>query len=301
MKPFLLVFPGMERLAAALAAELDAERAPVALHRFPDGETLVALPPDLDGRDAALLVGLRDPDRQALALRFAAVTARELGARRVGLIAPYMAYMRQDARFAPGQAVSAPIFARFLEEGVDWLTTLDPHLHRIPSLDALFSIPARRAVAAPAIARWVAANVPDAALLGPDGESGQWVREAARLAGLPFEVLTKRRSGDFEVTLSAPSARLARTHTPVVVDDIASSGRTMARAVALLREAGARAPVCVVTHAIFAGDALEVIMAAGAARVVSTTSLPHPTNAIEIAPQLAAETRALGWGAAPEG
>jgi ribose-phosphate pyrophosphokinase len=104
----------------------------------------------------------------------------------VGLVAPYLGYMRQDKRFHPREAVSAPIFAGFLDECFDWVMTADPHLHRNPSLSALFRIPAYRVATAPLLADWIAANVPEAVLLGPDSESQQWVAEVARLAGRPY-------------------------------------------------------------------------------------------------------------------
>lgn len=297
MTPLILSFPGNERLAANLAQALGAQTRPVDLHRFPDGETLVTLPPGLEGRAVAILCTLRDPDPLALPLRFAAETARELGAARVGLIAPYLAYMRQDRRFAPGQAVSARLFAGFLGQSFDWLATVDPHLHRIGTLDALFAIPAVNVHAAPAIAAWIAGHVPDAVILGPDSESQQWVAEVAERAGKPYEVLRKTRRGDYEVELTVPESPALQRGTPVVLDDIASSGRTMARAVSRLVEAGCRPPVCIVIHAVFAGDAEAVIRAAGAADIVSTDTIEHATNRIGIAPALAAGIEASGIAA----
>lgn len=284
MKRFVLAFPGMEPLAMEIAAEIGADWAAIDLHRFPDGETLVTLPEGLAGRSVAILATLRDPNALALPLRFAAETAREFGAHRVGLIAPYLAYMRQDRRFEPGQAVSAPLFASFLEESFDWLITVDPHLHRIPELDEVFGIPARRVTSAKKIAEWIAHNIPDAIVLGPDSESQQWVSEVARLAGRPYEVLRKVRSGDRNVDISVPESGAFYDGTPVIVDDIASSGRTIVAAIARLREIGARPPVCIIIHAVFAGRAFTEILEAGAARVVTTDSIPHESNAISLGP-----------------
>ena len=295
----ILAFPGMMPLGEAIAALSGAQTGEVDVHRFPDGECLVTLPGDLTGEDAAILATLRDPDPLALPLRFAAETARELGARRVGLIAPYLAYMRQDRRFAEGQAVSAPLFARFLEESFDWLVTADPHLHRIHSLEGLFDIPVRRIETAPLLAEWIAANVPDAVLLGPDSESRQWVSEVARLADRPYEVLEKRRSGDRSVEVSVPHSEALRTGTPVILDDIASSGRTLIQAIERLLAAGTRPPICVVIHAVFAGNAHDDILAAGASRVVTTNSIPHASNAVSLAQVLADAARDLQGGNPP--
>ncbi|CAM5536243.1 ribose-phosphate pyrophosphokinase-like domain-containing protein [Rhodanobacter lindaniclasticus] len=102
---------------------MQARIAPVAWRHFPDGESLVTLEDSLAGADVAILASLRHADALALPLRFAARTAREFGARSVGLIAPYLGYMRQDTRFHRGEAVSTPLFAQFLEEAFDWLVT----------------------------------------------------------------------------------------------------------------------------------------------------------------------------------
>lgn len=287
MNPLILSFPGMDPLASQIAPLLGADTAPLGLHRFPDGESLATLPQELNGRDVILAATLRNPDPLALPLRFTAETAREFGAASVGLLAPYLSYMRQDHRFAPGQVVSAPLFAAFLQDSFDWLVTVDPHLHRIPSLDRIFDIPAIRVQAARPIARWLAQEVPDAVILGPDSESQQWVAEVARMAGRPYEVLNKVRSGDRQVDVSVPESDALRQGTPVVLDDIASSGRTMIRAMEHLIAAGTRPPVCAIIHAVFAGSAFEDILATGAARVVTTDSIPHESNAIALAEPLA--------------
>ncbi|GGH18422.1 ribose-phosphate pyrophosphokinase [Cribrihabitans marinus] len=292
----LVTFPEMRPLAEDLAPAIGADLRELDWHRFPDGESLISLPGKLDGADVALLATLRDPDRLALPLRFAAATAREMGARRVGLIAPYLGYMRQDRRFEAGQAVSAPLFAQFLGQSFDWLVTVDPHLHRIARLDDVFPIPAMRAVSAPLLASWIETNLPDAVLLGPDSESQQWVAEVARLAGRPHEVLRKVRSGDRSVDVSVPESAALQSGTPVILDDIASSGTTMARAVERLLDAGTPAPVCLVIHAVFADGAHDAILSAGAARVVSTDTIPHSTNAIGIAGVLTDALRSLAAG-----
>ncbi|MCW3782880.1 ribose-phosphate diphosphokinase [Defluviimonas salinarum] len=283
----LIPFPEMMPMAREIAAILGAEVQPVALHRFPDAETRVTLGGDPGGHDVAVLATLRDPDRLALPLRFTAATAREIGARRVGLIAPYLAYMRQDARFHECEAVSAPIFARFLAESFDWIVTADPHLHRNPTLDTLFPIPAQTVATAPLLASWIAANVPDAVILGPDSESQQWVAEVARHAARPYAVLRKIRTGDRQVEIGIPDSPALRSGTPVILDDITSSGRTLVRTLERLKEVGARSATCVVIHAVFSGAAEADIGRAGAARIVTTDSIPHPTNAIGIAALLA--------------
>jgi ribose-phosphate pyrophosphokinase len=301
MTRLLLPFPLQRSLVGAMAPLLAARVGRLDWHHFPDGESLVTIEESLDGVDVALVASLRNPDELALPLRFAAATAREFGARSVGLIAPYLAYMRQDKRFNPGEAVSAPLFARFLEESFDWLVTADPHLHRNPELSKLYRMPVRRVATAPLIANWIRDNVANAILVGPDTESGQWVSDIANRAGVPYQVLTKTRRGDRDVEVSLPSIDAARARTPVIIDDIASSGRTAIETLGHLKRLGLPPAVCVVIHPVFAQDAYEQLLAAGPAQVVSTDSIPHPSNAISLDGLLAQASIEMFEDASPRG
>lgn len=291
MSDVLLHMPADVALAARLGPLIDARVEPIELHRFPDGESLVTVPPDLDGCDVHLLASLREPDALAMPLWFTAHTARELGARSVHLVAPYLAYMRQDRRFAPGQSVSAPLFARFLGAAFDSVLTVDPHLHRIPSLDAVYRVPALAVSATESVAAWLARELPDAVLIGPDSESAQWVGVIAARASLPFQVLSKTRRGDRQVVVSLPDAGQLRGRRPVLVDDIVSSGHTLLETIARLHTLGIPPPVVVAIHAVFAGDAYRHLEASGVSRIVSTDTIPHRSNAISIAPVLADAVR----------
>lgn len=293
MKPRLLAFAEQRDAARRLAAALDADTGTIRRHRFPDRESLVSLDGDCGQREVIVYCSLRDPDDLALPLLFAARTAREFGARRVGLVAPYLAYMRQDARFHPGEAISSVHYAAFLSWTFDWLVTVDPHLHRHAGLGEVFSIPARCASAAAPIAEWIRANVPRPLLIGPDEESAQWVEAAAARIGAPFLVLEKNRRGDREVEVSAPDPARLEGRTPVLLDDIAASGHTLIEAVRSLRRAGAAKPVCIVVHGLFADGAEQGLLDAGAARVVSTDAVAHASNAIGLAAELVPAIRRL--------
>ena len=232
------------------------------------------------------------PDAKFLPLIFAANTARDLGASKIGLIAPYLAYMRQDRRFHPGEAITSRSMARLLSANFDWLVTVDPHLHRYKSLGEIYSIPTRVLHAAPLIADWIAANVEKPVLIGPDAESAQWVGDVAGQVGAPFTVLEKTRRGDRDVEVRIRDGHAISGRAPVLIDDIISSGQTMLKAVRLLRQTTAIAPVCVAVHGVFAQGADEMLQAEGA-RLVTSNSVPHPTNAIDVSALLAEGMAAL--------
>lgn len=277
----LFVFPGNETLGDAVLKS-GFERGAMEVHHFPDGETLVRIDSDVAGRDVVLLCSLDHPDGKAMALMFFAETAREMGAASVRLVAPYLSYMRQDKRFHDGEAMTAKVFAAFLSLHFDGLVTVDPHLHRYKDMSEIYTIPARVVHAADAVASWIRNHVDRPVLIGPDEESGQWVSAVARTSGAPFTVLQKTRRGDRDVEISIPDIDRYRDHTPVLVDDIISTARTMAGTVRHILDAGMKAPVCVGIHAVFAGDAFEILRGAGAGRIVTCNTITHPSNAIDV-------------------
>lgn len=286
--PLFIALPGDESLAAALAERLGAQTAELEYRRFPDGESYLRLDVPLNRRPVVIVARLARPDPKIPALLFAADLVRDLGADCVGLVAPYLPYMRQDIRFHPGEALTSASFARWISTHFDWLVTVDPHLHRYHSLDQIYSIPSSVVPAAPALAEWISANVRQPVVIGPDAESAQWVKAVAARADLPWRVMRKQRFGDHDVRIAAPDLTGLAGHTPVLVDDILSSGATLARAAELLGEAGLTHPVCAVVHGLFGDRSREALAAAGIRRPVCTDSVDVPEGVIELAPLLAA-------------
>ncbi len=287
MRPLVLPMPGNEALGAKLADALGAENSLPEIRHFPDGETYARITADVAVRDVLVVCSLDRPDAKFLPLIFLAATARDLGARSVGLICPYLAYMRQDMRFRPGEAVTSACFARALSAHLDWLVTMDPHLHRYRSLTEIYPISATAVHAGPAIAVWVRDNVPMPLIVGPDSESAQWVEAVAHTAGAPWIVLEKHRHGDRDVEISAPDMRPWRGRTPVLVDDIISTAHTLIETTRGLRAAGATEIIVAGVHGLFAGQAYDELSAAGVRKIVTCNTVAHPSNAIDITPLLA--------------
>lgn len=284
MKPLLLSLDGNEALAAELERGLGAERGEMANRRFPDGESYVRVLSPCEGRDVILVQTLFQPDEKVVPIIFLVETLREMGARSVGLVAPYLAYMRQDIRFKEGEGVTSRYFARLLSSYFDWLVTVDPHLHRYSSLDEIYTIPSRTLQAAPVIAEWISRNVPKPLLIGPDSESEQWVSAVAGLAGAPFTVLTKTRHGDRDVEVTIPQVDHWYDHVPVLVDDIISSGHTLMETMTHLQRLGLPPAVCIAVHGVFAEGAHEALLKQGASRVVTVNTISHESNAIDVGP-----------------
>jgi ribose-phosphate pyrophosphokinase len=256
-------------------------------HRFPDGEIRLRLPEALPAH-VVILRTLNDPNDKLIELLLLAQTARTLGATHLTLVAPYLAYMRQDMAFRPGEAISQRIVGRFLAGLFDAVITVDPHLHRVATLQQ--AVPLAHAIVlsgAPLLADWIAARRQNPLLIGPDEESAQWVAMAAARHGFDHAVCRKVRRGDRDVEVALPDVMLTGRQV-VLLDDVASTGHSVARAAQLLLAAGAVSVDVAVIHALFSGDALQVMQDAGIGEVWSTDCVAHPSNAVSMANALAA-------------
>ncbi len=288
----ILAFPDYLSQAQRLAARLDMPLIEVVLHHFPDGESLIRLPPSLP-EHVIVCRSLNQPNDKLIELLLCATTARELGAKRLTLVAPYLSYMRQDIANQPGEAVSQRIVGKLLADLFDDVLTVDPHLHRISALTQ--AIPIKNAIsltAADQIGIFLKAKFNHAVLLGPDSESEQWVGTIAGNIGFDYAIADKNRLGDKQVEMALPDRDFG-SQPVVIIDDMASTGRTLAKAAGLLQDAGCQDIYAVVTHALFCGDAYTYILEAGVKTIWSTDSIDHPSSCIKLDGLLADAIKAI--------
>jgi ribose-phosphate pyrophosphokinase len=149
-------------------------------------------------------------------------------------------------------------------------------------LSEIYAIPTTVIHAADLISKWIRGNIEKPLLVGPDSESEQWVSEVAHHADAPFIILEKTRRGDEEVEISVPHVEKYKECTPVLVDDIISTARTMIETIGHLKSAGMKKPVCIGIHGIFANNAFSDLLIAGAEDVVTCNTIPHESNRIKI-------------------
>jgi ribose-phosphate pyrophosphokinase len=198
----------------------------------------------------------------------------------------------EDRRFQPGEAVSSRQIAKILSSSFDWMVTVDPYLHRYSSLGEVYTIPTRVIHAALLISEWIRNNVERPLIIGPDSESEQWAAAVAKDARASYSVLEKVRRGDRDVEIKLKDLDTSRGCRPVLVDNINSSGRTMIAAVQLLIDRGWQAPICIAVHSLFAHNSDQLLAQLGA-RVVTSNTVPHATNAIDVGDLLAEAVDAL--------
>lgn len=284
MNPILFNLDSDPALAAQMQQQISADMGQLETRLFPDGETYLRVLNDCAGRSVIIFCNLFQPDSKILRLLFLTNTLKEMGATRIGLATPYLPYMRQDKQFKSGECITSRPFAKLLSEHLDWLVTLDPHLHRYHSLTQIYDLESHVVHAAPVISNWIKKHVDTPLLIGPDSESEQWVSDVAKLAEAPSQVLSKIRHGDYQVEVSLPKVEKWKQHTPVLLDDIISSGKTMLETIQHLKSLGLPKPLCIGVHGIFANNAYAELL--HHAEVVTCNSIPHASNSIDISQHL---------------
>jgi len=277
----ILGFPEYRELAQQLADHAGISYSDIELHRFPDGESKVRLPDSLPEK-VIICRSLDNPNHKLVELMLAAATARELGASELVLVAPYLCYMRQDKAFHPGEAISQQIIGGQLAQWFDAVVTVDPHLHRIHKLSEV--IPNTSTVtltAAKPIGDFISKNFSNPLLIGPDEESEQWIAGVARMQELEYLIGRKQRLNDYSVEITLPESACTGRDL-ILLDDVASTGRTLESAALALQTYKPASISAVVTHAMFVNDVLERLKNAGITQIWSTNSIPHSTNAISL-------------------
>ena len=282
MNPIVFALPGNEVLTKSIAKTVQADLGEVTIRHFPDGETYVRVLSEVKNRKVIMVCTLSNPDEKLLPLYFLSNTLKSLGAECICLVAPYLAYMRQDAVFNDGEGVTSEYFASLISGFADKLITIDPHLHRRHSMSEIYSIPCKVIHVSTLISAYISDHITNPLLIGPDSESEQWVSEVAKNANAPFIILEKTRLGDRDVKVTVPLVEKYKNHIPVLVDDIISTARTMIETVGHLKNAGLKAPICIGVHAVFAGNAFEELKKSGVDKVVTCNTIPHSSNEIDI-------------------
>ncbi|RMF06576.1 ribose-phosphate diphosphokinase [Candidatus Woesearchaeota archaeon] len=277
-------------LGRKIARHLRSEYASLVVDHFPDGEFRIRYPKKVDGKTVILVESLRNPNDKIVEVIFAAYTAKDLGAKKVFLVAPYMPYLRQDKRFHPGECVSNAILGKMFHV-FDFILTVDPHLHRVKSLRGLFRTRVKHISANRLIADYIKKNLENPVIIGPDEESYQWAKTVAKYINSHAIILKKKRYNSRSVRIKIKEDVDFKNSSVVLVDDIISSGHTMMETVKEAKKHGAKKIYCMCVHAILADNADKKLKKLGIKGLVATNSVPSPYSRIDLSGTLAEELK----------
>lgn len=280
-KHIIIPLPGNAALTQTISNVLSIEIGRIEIRAFPDNESYIRIHSEVKNKTVILVCTFNQPNSKILPLLFIAKTLKELGANKICLVAPYLAYMRQDTQFHSGEAITSTIFAQLISNYIDGIITIDPHLHRIHQLSEIYKIPSLTLHATKNISEWISSHVKNPILIGPDEESRQWVSEIAAFNNLSFVIAHKKRLGDKRVIITLPELQ-NMSQTPVLIDDIISSGVSMLESLKKLTASGLKNPICIGVHALFKNQTKKKLINAGAKEIITCNTIIHPTNQIDI-------------------
>jgi ribose-phosphate pyrophosphokinase len=285
-------------LTAAVADELGIRAGERRFERFPDGETSVVLGQPVRGLDVFVLLSTSPPvNDHLMELLIFADACRRASAERITAVVPYFGYARSDRRDSQLAPIAASLVAELMQSaGIGHVTMVDVHA---PQIEGFFRVPVDHLTAVPALCDALHNAIePETVVVSPDSGRVQTATQYARRLGLPLVVLHKRRGSAHETTVTHVVGDV-RDRRCLIIDDMISTGGTIAESAAALRDAGSRGEFIVAaTHGLFVEDASERMAAAGVERVYVTDSIAESNRRcpfaeiVSIAPLLARSIRA---------
>jgi len=279
--------PSSTKLGNSIAEILGIETVRIAHKKFPDGESYIRFEGEVAGEEVAIVQTTGPPqDTNLIQLFILADAAKDLGAKRVIAVVPYLAYARQDKRFLPGEAISIQTIGKLLKaSGIDELLTVNVHQEKILEK---FEIPARNISAIGLLANYFKSRGLEGAFaLAPDKGASEFAIEASKILGGGYGWLHKERDRYTGEVKTEEKTLDVSGKDAIIFDDIISTGGTTANAVKILKKQGARRIFAACVHPLMIGNAKERILQSGAEEIVGTDSVPSDVTVVSLAPLLA--------------
>jgi ribose-phosphate pyrophosphokinase len=279
---YILGGTSTKNLAGNLANRLRQPLLRTIYKRFPDDEFYVRILDNITGKDV-LIVQTAYPDQKIVELLLMQDAIYDAGAKKITVILPYFGYSRQDKKFEEGEAISARAIAQHISLHADHVITVDPHKEHILKF---FTVPAYSCSAVSTIARYLIEKNIDF-VLAPDEGAKERAKEAAELINCEYDYLEKTRINGTTVKIT-PKKLDARGKNVAIIDDIISTGNTMANSIKELKKQGAKTVLVACTHGLFIGDSSEKLLAADCDEIISTDTIETDFSKVSVADCIAA-------------
>jgi ribose-phosphate pyrophosphokinase len=265
-------------IAVDLSKELEQPLAKTVLKRFPDDEFYVRIIDDIRDEEV-IIVQTTYPDTNIVELLLIQDAVYEAGANKTTVVLPYFGYSRQDKKFEDGEPISARAIAKHISVHADFIVTVDPHKEHL--LD-FFNVPAYSCTAGTEIAKYLKEKDIDF-VLAPDKGAMKRTQLISNILGCEYDYLEKIRVDGTTVKIK-PKKLNARNKKVAIIDDIISTGGTMAKAIKELKKQEAKKVSIACTHGLFVGEAKEKIISAGCDDIISTDTIENEFSKVRVAP-----------------
>lgn len=264
---YILGGTSAKNVAEQLARRLQQPLLHTTYKRFPDDEFYIRLLDDITGQDV-LMVQTAYPDQKIIELLLMQEAVHDAGAKKITVAVPYFGYSRQDKKFEEGEAISARAIAQHISLRADCVITVDPHKEHILNF---FTVPAYSCSAVGSLAKHLMKKHIDF-VLAPDKGAKERAKEAASRIGCQYDYLEKTRIDGTTVKITPKTLNASGKHV-AIIDDIISTGGTMAQSIRELKKQGAKSVVVACTHGLFVGGAKEKLLSADCDEIISTDTI----------------------------
>ncbi|MCJ2534086.1 MAG: ribose-phosphate diphosphokinase [Candidatus Thermoplasmatota archaeon] len=278
---FILGGTSARTIAEDISKELQQPLIEVTYKRFPDDEFYVRILDDVKGEDV-LIIQTTYPDTKIVELLLMQDAVYEAGANEITVALPYFGYSRQDKKFEEGEPISARAIAEHISLHADYVITVDPHKEHL--LD-FFNVPAYSCSAVVEIAKYLKEKDVDF-VLAPDKGAKKRAQQAAGIIGCEYDYMEKTRIDGTTIKIK-PKNLDAKNKNVAIIDDIISTGGTMAKSVRELKKQGAKKVSVACTHGLFVGGAKEKLLSAGCDEIISTDTIEDEFSKVKTAPCIA--------------
>jgi len=270
-------------LAQKIANKLGKKYSKLEVTHFPDSEIKLKFNVNVKGKEVVLVQSFYgNVNDCVIETLFAAETAKDLGAKKIVLVAPYFPYLRQDKRFNPGECISLRTIAKNIDEDFDKVLVIDPHLHREKTLKHIFRIKSHKLTANGLIEDYIKKKIKNPVIIGPDWESYKWARKVAEKIGCEYAIMEKKRYSARNVKVKLNKKIDISKKNLVFIDDMISTGHTLLEAIKAMKKLGAKKVTCFAVHGILVENALQKLQKAGAT-VITTNTIPNKVGKIDVA------------------
>lgn len=254
---------------------------------FPDGESYIRIPVDVRDEDVIVVQSTYAPqDKHIIELLITIDALRDLGARRITVVVPYLAYARQDKRFREGEGISVrTVLKNIRASGADDLIVVE--IHKEDSLK-FFNGRAINVSSAYALAEYFK-GMENLLVLAPDKGALRRAKIFAEVVGGEYDYLEKYRDRITGEVSVRPKNLDVKGRNVVIVDDIISTGKTMALAARQALKNNALSVYAACAHALLVGDALRLLKDSGIKEIIATNTVPVPSGVkvVSVAPYIA--------------
>jgi ribose-phosphate pyrophosphokinase len=278
--------PASKELGQKIAKYLNTQPTPVYLKTFPDGESYIRFETTSLKDEEVVIVQTTSPpqDQRLIQLMLMADNAKDMEAHTITAVVPYLAYSRQDKRFIPGEAFSIKTIIKTLQNcGINKIITVNAHN---PNVLKNFNINIIDLSAIPLLAEYFKTNklVQNPLSLSMGKKALSVAQEADSILHGGYDYLTsKRNTTTGNVTLEDKPLSI-KNRDAIIFDDIISSGGTMAKAVKMIKDKGARKVYSACVHPLFIGNSRKNIIENGAEDIIGTDAVESPVSKVSIVP-----------------